>query len=132
MTENKRKRLYWGFKIASVLVAVGLPLYAICDHFPVWVEYNTPGRTSITASILIGFTVLVVFRRAVFKFLKEKFNLKYAPPITIWAAPIIATYILEYISQVLADMNVVFWYGFIGAAVGMLLTFISEKFKEKE
>ena len=129
MTESKRKRLYWAFKIASVLVAVGLPLYAICDHFPVWVE--SPGRASVTSVLLIGFTLIVVFRRSVFMFIRDKLNLKYAPPIAIWPVLIVCSYALEYISNLISDMNTVFWYGFIGAALGMLFTFISNKFEIK-
>ena len=127
MTDTKRKRLYWLFKILSILTAVGLPLYAIFDHFPVWKEQGA-GRTSVTAVILIGITLIVVFRRSVFEFIRDKFNLKYAPPITIWAVFLLGSYIMEYIASVLSDMNIVFWFGLAGAALGMFFTYLSERY----
>lgn len=127
MTDTKRKRLYWLFKILSIVAAAGLPMYAIFDHFPIWSEQGA-GRTSVTAIILLGITMLVVFRRSVFNFIRDKFNLKYAPPITIWAVFLLGSYVMEYIAGVISDMNTVFWFGLIGAALGMLFTYISEKY----
>jgi hypothetical protein len=82
--------------------------------------------------VMIGIVLLIVFRRTVFKFAREHFKLSYAPPITIWLVLIIISYALVYISNALSDMNTIFWMGFIGCAVGTLLTFIAENcFRKK-
>lgn len=126
MTERKRKTLYWTFKIASILISVALPIWAICAKFPIWTEQSGAGRSVGAGVILIGIVLLIVFRRTVFDFLREHLNLKHAPPLAIWLVLIIISYTFVYIADAVRDMNTVFWMGFIGCAIGTLLTYIGE------
>lgn len=126
MTEKKRNILFWVFKIASILVSVGLPIWAICAKFPIWTEQSGAGRSVGAGLILILIVLLIVFRKTVFDFVKEHLNIKHAPPIAIWLVLIIISYTFVYIGNALRDMNTVFWMGFIGCAIGTLLTYIAE------
>ena len=132
MTEKKRKLLYWLFKGASVLIACALPIFAICEKFPLWTEESGAGRSVGAGVIMIGIVLLIVFRRSVFTFIKDHLNIKYAPPITIWLVLILISYGMIYISNALRDMNTVFWMGFIGSAIGTVLTYISDQFKAED
>ena len=134
MTEKKRKILYWCFKVASVLISCALPIWAILEKFPMWVEYQGPAN-SVGAGLIMSIIVLViVFRKTVFDFIKDKANLNNAPPIVIWIALLVCSYLLVYLSDILKDINIVFWMGLIGCAIGTLLTLIAENafVKKKE
>ena len=134
MTEKKRKFWYWYLKIFSVLVACGLPIYAVVEHFPLWeISYGT--TRSIGAGAIISLViVVVVFRRAVFDFIKDRMNLRHAPPLVIWLVMLIVSYVLLYIKQFVRDLTTVFWFGLVGCAVGTALTFVAENIfgKKKE
>lgn len=132
MTERKRIALFWLFKIAGILVSCALPIWAICEKFPIWTVEHGTKRTFSVGLILIIFVVLVIFRRTVFSFIKRHLNLQYAPPLTIWLVLIVISHILIYIGEVMKDMTTVFWMGLIGCAVGTILTYISERFSKKE
>lgn len=132
MTERKRKALFWLFKITGILVSCALPIWAICERFPIWTAEHGTKRTLSLGVILILFVTLVIFRRTVFNFIKNRLNLHYAPPLTIWLVLIVISNILMYIGEVMQDMNDVFWMGLIGCAVGTLFTYISERFRKKE
>ena len=126
MTAKKRKALYWCFKIASVIISCALPIWAILEKFPLWVEDHGTG-SSIGAGLIMSIIVLlIVFRKAVFDFIKDKANLNNAPPIVVWIVLLVLSYLLTYLSEILKDINIVFWMGLIGCAVGTLLTFIAE------
>lgn len=131
MTERKRISLYWLFKIASILVSCALPIWAICEKFPIWTVEHGTKRTFSVGLILIMFVVLVIFRRSVFNFIRNYFNLQYAPPLTIWLVLIVISHLLIYIGEVMKDMTTVFWMGLIGCAIGTVLTYISERFSEE-
>jgi 1,4-dihydroxy-2-naphthoate octaprenyltransferase len=65
--------------------------------------------------------------------MKDKMNLKHAPPLVIWLVMIILAYVLTYINKFIQDMTTVFWMGLIGCAIGTLITFIAEnKCRKKE
>lgn len=132
MTERKRAFLFWLFKGASVLVACALPIWAILERFPLWVETNGAPKTAALTLIMIAIVLLIVFRRSVFEFLKARLKLKYAPPMTIWAVFLIISYVMMYVAEFLSDLNTVFWMGLIGAAIGAVLTYVSNKFKPPE
>lgn len=132
MTERKRKALFWLYKIAGIVISCSLPIWAICEKFPIWTVEHGANRTVGVGLILIMFVILVVFRRSVFSFIKDHLNLQYAPPITIWLALIIASNILIYIGEVMKDMTTVFWMGLIGCAIGTVFTYVSEKFGDKK
>ena len=132
MTETKRKSLYWTFKLASILISCAFPIWAICEKFPLWTVEHGTNRTIGVGAILIAIVLLIIFRKTVFSFIKEKFNLKHTPPIVVWIVMLIVSYILVYIGDVMRDMATVFWMGLIGCAIGTVLTFISDRFKDKE
>lgn len=132
MTEKKRKLLYWCFKIASVLVSCALPIWAICERFPIWTADHGTGRTVSVGIILIAIVVLIIFRKAVFGFIKDRFHLNHAPPLAVWIVLLIISYILVYIGDVMRDMTTVFWMGLLGCAIGTVLTFISNRFDTRE
>lgn len=127
---DRNRKYYWLFKILSVIISCGLPILAICEKFPVWTQSNGTGYSVGVGVVMIAIVMLIVFRRTVFEFAKAHFNLKYAPPITIWIVFLIISYALIGLSNVLKDMNTVFWMGLIGCAIGTVLTYISERFKE--
>jgi hypothetical protein len=134
MSERKRKIKYWFVKILSVLISCGIPIYAVCEHFPLWtVSYGT-GRTIGAGGIICLIIIAVVFRKAVFQFLLDKMGLRHAPPLAIWLIMLIISYVLLYIHQFLQDLTTVFWFGFIGCALGNALTFVAETIygKKKE
>lgn len=133
MSEKKRKIKYWACKILSVLVSCSLPMYAICEHFPLWTETHGPAR-SIGAGGIIGLiVVLIIFRKAVFGYIKEKMKLESAPPLMVWLVLIAISYVLLYINQFIRDLTVVFWMGLVGCAIGTGLTYIAEhKYAEKK
>jgi ABC-type phosphate/phosphonate transport system permease subunit len=107
------------------------PIFAICEKFPVWTAAHGTGRSVGVGGILILFVLLIIFRRTVFRFIRDRFHLKHAPPLAVWLAMLILSYIMVYISNFMRDMTTVFWMGFIGCAIGTFLTFIAEnKYKE--
>ena len=132
MTEQKSKILFWVFKIAGIVVSCALPIWAICERFPLWTEEHGAGRSIGVGVILIAIVLLIIFRKTVFDFITDRLNLKYAPPLVIWVAMLIVSYILVYIGEVMRDMTTVFWMGFIGCAIGNVLTYISERCRAKE
>lgn len=132
MTERKRKALFWLFKCAGIIISCALPIWAICEKFPLWAEDHGTGRSIGVGIILIGFVLLIIFRKTVFDFVNDHFNLQHAPPLMIWLVLLVVSYILIYIGEVMQDMTTVFWMGFIGCAIGTFLTYISERFNTKE
>ena len=133
MTEQKRKAIYWILKILSIIISCGLPIYAVCDHFPVWkVNYGTV-RSIGAGGIICLIVLVIIFRKTVFNFMRDKMNLQHAPPLAIWLIMLIVAYILTYINRFIQDLTTVFWMGLVGCAIGTLITFIAEnKFGKKE
>ena len=126
MTEKKRKLYYWGLKSAGILSSCLFPLYAIYEHFPLWVEKNGAGQ-SVGSGLIIGAMVLVaVFRKTVFAYLSEKFKGKNAPPIAIWVVLLIAAYTLVYINAFLLDLITVLWMGLLGCGIGTGMNAIAD------
>ena len=131
MTEKKRKILFWVFKIVGILVSCLFPIFAICEKFPIWTEEHGTGRSIGVGAILIAIVIIIVFRKTVFDFIRDHFDLKHAPPLLVWLVMLIISYILMYIGEVMKDMTTVFWMGFIGCILGTILTAISERFKKE-
>jgi uncharacterized membrane protein YoaK (UPF0700 family) len=129
MTEKKRNTLYWLWKIAGILIACGLPIWAICEKFPLWSQEVGEEKTIGAGIILIGIVVLIVFRKTVFDFIRDKLDLKHAPPLVIWLVLLIISYIILYLGTLMKDLTTVFWLGFIGSAVGTVFTYISDRYK---
>jgi len=132
MSEKKRKVTYWVLKVLSVLISCGLPIYAVCEHFPLWtVSYGT-SRTVGAGGIISLVIVVIVFRKSVFAFMRDKMNLRHAPPIAVWLIMLIISYVLLYINQFIRDLTTVFWFGLVGCAIGTALTFVAETFFGKK
>ena len=131
MTEKKRKTLYWLFKVASVLVSCALPIWAICEKFPLWADDHGTEHTVGVGIILISIVLVVVFRKTVFDFIRDHLDLKHAPPLTIWLVMLVVSYILIYIGTFMQDITTVLWMGFVGCVIGTVLTYISERFGDK-
>ena len=129
---TKNRKLFWLFKIASILVSCALPIWTICEKFPLWTESHGTGRTVGVGVILISIVLVIVFRKTVFDFISDHLNLKHAPPLVVWIVMLIVSYILVYLGEVMRDMTTVFWMGFIGCTLGTILTYISERFNPKE
>lgn len=127
MTDSKRKRLYWFFKVLGVLISCAFPIAAILEKFPIWTEKHGSEYSIGAGGILILIVVLIIFRRSVFNFIKEKLKLKHAPPIVVWIVMLFIAYTLLFINKFIQDMTTIFWMGLVGCAIGTLLTFIAER-----
>lgn len=126
MTEKKRKTLYWVFKVLSILVSCGLPIYAVFEHFPVWTEKQGTGYSIGAGGIICLVVLLLVFRKTVFNFIRDRFNLQHAPPLVAWIVALIISYTLIYVSRFLQDLTSVCWMGLLGCAIGTVLTYVAE------
>ena len=133
MSEKKRKINYWVFKVLSVIVSCGLPIYAVWEHFPIWTVSHGQARSLGVGGIICLIVLVIIFRKAVFNFLRDKAKLNHAPPIVGWIVMLIISYILMYISNFIQDLTTVFWMGLVGCAIGTMLTYIAEnKYGKKE
>ena len=131
MTEKKRKTLYWVFKLLGILISCALPIIAICEKFPVWTKTHGETHSAGVGVVMIAIVILVVFRRTVFGFLRDKIDLKHAPPIMVWMVLLVIAYVVVYLGNFMRDMTTVLWMGLIGCAIGTFLTYISDKFKKR-
>lgn len=134
MSKTKRghKYLFWIFKTLSVIVSCAFPVFAILEKFPIWVEASGMSRSAMVGVILIVIVMFIIFRKAVFDFIKDKIDLKHAPPITVWITCLIVSYVLVYIGNFMADLAIVFWMGLIGCVIGNVLTFFANRFAAAE
>lgn len=132
MKITKNNIIYWVLKVASVFVSCIFPVIAICDKFPVWTESYGVGRSIGTGGLLIVIVLLVIFRRTVFDFLKERLKLKHAPPMVVWIIMLIVAYVLLYVCKFITDIILVFWMGFLGCGLGTILTLVAENCFVKE
>lgn len=133
MTEQKRKITYWILKILSIIISCGLPIYAVCEHFPVWKVTHGTVRSIGAGGIICLIVLVIIFRKSVFNFMRDKMKLEHAPPLAIWFIMLIVAYILTYINKFIQDLTTVFWMGLVGCAIGTLITFVAEnKFGKKE
>ena len=133
MTEKKRKAWYWSLKISGVITSCLFPLYAIWEHFPIWVVDNGSSHSLGSGAIIAAIVVLVIFKSTVFNYLKEKFEGKHFPPVTIWIILLVVVYVLIYINKFLIDLTTILWMGLIGCCIGTVLTYIADhKFAKKD
>jgi hypothetical protein len=132
MTERRRKTLYWGFKFLAILVSCLLPILAICEKFPIWTATHGEAHSAGVGAVLIAIVLLIVFRRTVFQFIRDRLNLKHAPSLIVWPVMLVVAYVTIYIGNFMRDMTTVLWMGFIGSAIGTFLTYLSNRYaKEK-
>lgn len=131
MSEKKRKFWRYSFKGTSFLIACGAPLYAIYEHFPLWIENQGSTHSLGSGTIIAAIVLLVIFRSTVFSWLKEKLAGKHAPPITIWIILLVVCYTLIYINKFLIDLTSILWMGLIGCVIGNAFNYIADhKFAE--
>lgn len=131
--ERKRKFLYLLLKVSSVIISCIFPIWAVCVKFPVWNMYYGTVRSVGVGAIIIMIVLVIIFRKAVFSYLSDKFKLKHAPPIAIWLTLLIVSYILIYLGNFMRDLTTVLWMGVIGCGIGTALTFVGENyFGDKE
>jgi uncharacterized membrane protein len=126
MQEKQRTIKYWVFKVLSIIVSCGLPIYAVWEHFPIWTVTHGKARSLGVGGILCLIVLLIIFRKAVFNFLRDRAKLHHAPPVVVWLVMLIISYILLYISHFIQDLTTVFWMGLVGCAIGTMLTYIAE------
>ena len=131
MVSRKRKFVYWVLKFWSVVISCAFPIWAIYERYPLWVTEHGTSHSIGAGGILVFAVLLIVCRRPVFKFMRDRLKLRYAPPLVVWLVLILISYGLLYLSKFLYDMTNVFWMGFIGCAIGTVLTFIAENFIRK-
>lgn len=132
MSEKSRKTKYWIFKLLSIIIACGLPIFAVCEHFPIWTVSHGAVRSLGVGFIIILVVIAVIFRKSVFNFLSEKLKLTHAPPMLIWLIMLIVSYVLLYINDFVRDLTTVIWMGLLGCAIGTGLTYIAEHFYGKD
>ncbi len=133
MSKQKHNALYWALKAISIIVSCAFPIWAICEKFPIWTVVHGASHTIGAGGILILIVLLIIFRKTVFNFMKDKMKLQHAPPLVVWLVLIIVAYMLTYINKFIQDMTTVFWMGLVGCAIGTLITFIAEnKYGKKD
>ena len=130
--ERKNKILYLLFKIGGIVISCLIPIWAICEKFPIWTASYGTDRSVGVGAILILIVLIIIFRKAVFKFLSDKFKLEHAPPLAVWLVLLIISYVLIFIGNFLRDLTTVLWMGMIGCAIGTVLTFVAENYFGKK
>jgi hypothetical protein len=131
MSRN-RKLLCWLLKKSSIFISCMFPVWAICERYPIWTTKHGVSHSIGVGGILILIVVTIIFKRTIFDFLRDRLNLKHAPPLLVWLVLIVISYVLMYVSKFLYDMTSIFWMGFIGCSIGTLLTFIAENCIRKD
>lgn len=131
-TDKKQSKIYWLFKNGSIFISCLLPIWAICEKFPVWKTFHGTGRSLGIGGILILIVAAIIFRKSVFRFFEERLKLNHAPPLLVWCVMLIIAYVLIFIGDFLRDLTMVFWMGLIGCGIGTLMTFIGENFFAKK
>ena len=130
MTEKKRKSLYWGLKLLGIFVSCALPIFAICEKFPIWTATHGATHSAGVGAVMIAIVILIVFRRTVFDFIRDRLDLKHAPRLMVWMVMLVVAYAAMYIGNFMRDMIIVLWMGLIGSAIGTFLTYLSNRFGE--
>ena len=123
---TKRNLFYWLLKGGGIGISAILPLWVVLEKFPLWVETHGVGRSVGAGGIIGAIIVLVIFRKTVMGYLKEKFKLSHTPPMTVWIVCLAITYGLMFLVKFLYDLSLVLWMGLIGSVVGTLFTLAGE------
>ena len=129
MTEKRRKILYWILKLSAIVISCALPIWAICERFPIWELTHSKAKSISVGGVLILIVVLLIFRKTVFNFARDKLKLKYAPPIVAPIVMLVVSYVFLFIADFMRDLNTVAWMYFLGCAIGMILTYIAERIR---
>jgi hypothetical protein len=132
MKERKRNSLYWLFKILGIVISCALPIWAICEKFPLWTEIHGEGRTVGVGLIFALVVILIVIRRTVLNFIRDRFNLRHAPPLLVWLVFLVLAYVTIYIGNLMRDITTILWMGLVGCGIGTVSTYIAENRYGKE
>ena len=129
---TKSNIFYWLLKGGGIGISAVMPLWVVLEKFPLWVETHGTGR-SVGAGGIIGIIiVLVIFRKTIIGYFKEKFKVSHTPPMAVWIVCLAITYGLMFIVKFLYDLSIVLWMGLIGSVIGSMLTFAGETFFGEE
>ena len=129
---TKSNIFYWLLKGGGIGISAAMPLWVVLEKFPLWVETHGTGR-SVGAGGIIGIIiVLVIFRKTIIGYFKEKFKVSHTPPMAVWIVCLAITYGLMFMVKFLYDLSIVLWMGLIGSVIGAILTFAGEAFFGEE
>ena len=127
MKKPTKNNIFYGlFKWGGAAIYAALPLWAVWEKFPNWVETHGVGKSLGTGGIVGIIVLLVIFRDTVIGYIKEKVKIGHAPKMAWWLAGLIIVYSLLYIVKFLSDLAMVLWMGLFGALMGTLMTFAGE------
>lgn len=129
---QKNKLFFWLFKVISIIISCVLPIWSICERFPLWVETHGAGRSIGSGMLMIAIVVCAVLHKTIFNFFTQKLKIKHAPPILVWVILLICSYALLLFARFLQDLNTILWMGLLGCALGNLLTLIGNCFITEE
>lgn len=130
--KTKHNIFYWLLKGGGIAVSSLLPIWVVLEKFPLWVETHGTGRSLGAGGIIGAVILLLVFRKTVGGYIKEKLNLTHTPPMMIWVVLLVVTYVLMFLVKFLYDLTTVLWMGLIGSAIGSLMTCAGEFFFGEE
>ena len=127
MKKPSKNNIFYGLcKWGGTAIYAALPLWAVWEKFPTWIETHGVGKSLGTGGIVGIIVLLVIFRDTVIGYIKEKLKIGHAPKMSWWIAGLIIVYSLLYIVKFLADLAMVLWMGLFGALIGTLMTFAGE------
>lgn len=130
--QQKNKLFFWLFKVFSIIISAVLPIWAICEKFPLWTQSYGTGRSVGSGLIMIAVVLVAIFHKTVFAFLSEKLKIKHAPPILMWVILLICSYALMLLVVFIQDLITVLWMGLLGCALGNILTLVGNCFMKEE
>lgn len=128
---KKDKFFYWFWRLSGIITACLCPIYAVIEHFPIWLERNGTGRTLGVGAILILIILAVVFRKTVINYFREKFKTHTFPPVMGWIVLLCIAYVLQFINAFIIDMTAVFWAGLVGGLIGSFFMWLADRIKRK-
>jgi hypothetical protein len=129
---KKDKILYWALRLLGIFISGCLPISAVIEHFPLWIEHKGAGRTIWVGTLLILIIVAVIFRKTVINYIRERFKTRTYPPVMGWVAMLCIAYVLRFINDFIMDMTSIFWMGLIGGLLGSLCLWFADRIKKKK
>ena len=128
---KRDKFFYWAWRLLGIFLSGYLPISAVVDHFPIWLEHKGTGRTIWVGAILILIILAVIFRKTVINYVRERLKTHSYPPVMGWVVLLCVTYVLRFINDFIIDMTSVFWMGLIGGLLGSLCMWLADRIKKK-
>ncbi len=119
------KLKYYIFRIAAIVVAIAMPVWAIIEKFPIWINTQGTYRTAGASVCMILIVVFFTFRSTILSILKEKNWFKHAPPVAWWIGFTLVSIVLAELSKVMNDFKIIGIAGIIGCLIGTGLNYIA-------